>query len=51
MQRYMLTDELWSKLYSIMREVRIYHKPKLRRTVEGIFYKMRVGCPWRDLPK
>jgi transposase len=20
-------------------------------TVEGILYRMRVGCPWRDLPK
>jgi transposase len=20
-------------------------------TVEGMLYRMRVGCPWRDLPK
>lgn len=29
----------------------IYHKPNLRETVEGMLYRMRVGCPWRDLPK
>jgi transposase len=29
----------------------IYDKPDLRHTTEGILYKMRVGCPWRDLPK
>lgn len=28
----------------------IYDKPTLRRTIEGIFYRLRVGCPWRDLP-
>jgi len=26
----------------------IYDKPFLRLTIEGIFYRLRVGCPWRD---
>ena len=34
-----------------MREQGIYDKPNLRKTVEGILYRMRVGCPWRDLPR
>jgi transposase len=46
----MLTDEHWSKLRTIMREHRIYDKPSLRKTVEGILYRMRTGLPWRDLP-
>ena len=46
----MLTDKYWSKLKAIMLEIGIYDKPKLRLTVEGIFYRLRVGCPWRDLP-
>ena len=25
-------------------------KPNLRKTFEGILYRMRTGCPWRDLP-
>lgn len=33
-----------------MREHRIYDKPKLRLTVEGILYRLRTGIPWRDLP-
>ena len=33
-----------------MLESGIYDKPNLRLTVEGMLYKMRVGCPWRDLP-
>ena len=50
MPRLMLNDEQWSKLRPIMLEYGIYHKPRLRLMVEGIFYRMRVGCPWRDLP-
>lgn len=51
MARRMLSDEHWSKLRTIIRENGIYHKPNLRKTVEGILYRMRVGCPWRDLPR
>lgn len=51
MARRMLTDEHWSKLRTIMREHAIYHKPNLRKMTEGMLYRMRVGCPWRDLPK
>lgn len=50
MPRLMLSDEHWSKLLPIMKTAGIYGKPKLRRTFEGILYKLRVGCPWRDLP-
>jgi len=52
MPRTMLTDEKWSKLCSIMLETgRVYNKPEHRNTFEGILYRMRVGCPWRDLPE
>ena len=50
MARLMLTDELWSKLKTIMLQHGIYDKPDLRIMVEGVLYRMRVGCPWRDLP-
>jgi len=33
-----------------MQEFKIYDKKSLRLTVEGILYRMRTGCPWRDLP-
>lgn len=51
MPRTMLSGEHWSKLRMIMRQERIYDKPYLRQTVEGILYRLRVGCPWRDLPE
>jgi transposase len=50
MARLMLNDELWSKLKEIMLQQRIYDKPNLRTMVEAMLYRMRVGCPWRDLP-
>jgi transposase len=50
MIRLMLTDELWSTLRIIMLQYRIYDKPNLRTIVEGMLYRMRIGCPWRDLP-
>jgi transposase len=50
MLRLMLNDELWSKLREIMLQHKIYDKPNLRKMVEAMLYRMRVGCPWRDLP-
>ena len=50
MARLMLSDELWSKLRAIMRQHGIYDKSNLRLMVEAMLYRLRVGCPWRDLP-
>lgn len=50
MPRLMLNDELWSKLRESMLQHKIYDKPNLRKMVEAMLYRMRVGCPWRDLP-
>jgi transposase len=30
---------------------RIYKKCDHRKTFEGILYRMRIGCPWRDIPE
>ncbi|MGI2026581.1 IS5 family transposase [Endozoicomonas acroporae] len=50
MPRLMLNDEYWSKLTTIFSQISIYNKPNLRSYVEGMLYRIRVGCPWRDLP-
>jgi transposase len=49
MPRTMLNDEHWSKLSVIMLKDRVYNKPTHRNTLEGILYRMRTGCPWRDV--
>ena len=52
MPRIMLTDEYWLKLSRLLLETgRVYNKPEHRMTLEGILYRMRVGCPWRDIPR
>jgi len=51
MPRLMLTGDSWKLLSRIMYLTgRIYNKPEHRMTLEGIFYRMRTGIPWRDLP-
>lgn len=50
MPRLMLSDEHWSKLKGMMLQENIYNKRNLRMVVEGMLYRLRVGCAWRDLP-
>ncbi|MGL4713858.1 MAG: IS5 family transposase, partial [Shewanella sp.] len=38
MPRLMLTDEMWSKLKTILLEDRVYNKREHRNTMEGILY-------------
>jgi transposase len=33
-----------------LRSLRVYGKKGLRLTLEGILYRLRAGCPWRDVP-
>ncbi len=50
MPRTMLNDQHWSKLETILRNFDIYLKRNLRHFIEAILYRIRTGCPWRDLP-
>jgi hypothetical protein len=47
----MLTEELWSNLREILLQFSLHNKAGLRKTVEGILFRMQIGVPWRDLPK
>ncbi len=49
MPRRQISEQLWLKFRDVLMNSRIYEKPRLRLTVEGIIYKFRVGCPWRDV--
>ena len=51
MNRLQLTDEFWSRLKIIFLSCGVYDTVNLYRTVEGIIYKLRTGCPWRDVPE
>lgn len=51
MPRTVLTDERWTELKPILLKAGVYDKPNLRMTLEGIIYRVRTGCPWRDVPE
>lgn len=51
MPRMMLTDALWERLSQLLLDSgRVYNKAEHRLTLEGILYRCRTGCPWRDVP-
>lgn len=50
MARTMLSDRQWHKLKPILKQINCYDKPNLRKVLEGILYRLRTGCPWRDIP-
>uniref|UniRef100_UPI0019192CF2 IS5 family transposase n=1 Tax=Psychrobacter sp. 1044 TaxID=2772562 RepID=UPI0019192CF2 len=50
MTRTMLKDNQWYKLRTILCQINVYDKPNLRLAIEAMLYRIRVGCPWRDIP-
>ena len=53
LNRHDLTDEEWQRLVPLMPpHPRQGHRWKDHRTViNGVFFRARTGCPWRDLPE
>lgn len=47
----LIMDQHWKKLEAILKDFDIYLKHNLRLFIEAILYRLRVGCPWRDLPE
>ena len=50
--RYDLTDFEWSVIEPLLPMDRRGPKPKNnRQIINGMFYVLRAGSPWRDLPE
>ena len=49
--RFDLSDEEWSVLEPLMPKSRKSARPHDRRIINAIFYVLRTGIPWRDLPE
>jgi transposase len=50
--RYDLTDFEWSVVEPLLPMDRRGPKPRNNRQIlNGMFYILRTGCPWRDLPE
>ena len=52
MRRGELTDEQWGLLKGLFPARRARGRPRcdLRRVLNGVFWVVRTGAPWRDLP-
>ena len=52
MARYDLTDEEWSVIGPLLaKQGRGPQRKDDRQVLNGIFYILRTGAPWRDLPE
>jgi transposase len=52
--RHDLTDEQWAILASLLPVGRKLGRPRrwtLRQLIDGIRFRTRTGCPWRDVPE
>ena len=50
--RYDLTDFEWSAIEPVLPEGRRGRQPQNnRRVMNGVFWVLRTGAPWRDLPE
>jgi transposase len=49
--RFDLSDEEWSVLEPLMPKGRKSARPHDWRIINAIFYVLRTGIPWRDLPE
>ena len=45
-----ILDKHWSKLKPILLDLGFYDKSNLKNTFEGILFRLRTGCQWRDIP-
>jgi transposase len=46
-----LTDDEWTLLEPLLPSQRKSARQDDRRVLNGIFYILRTGAPWRDLPE
>ena len=50
--RFDLSDEEWALIEPMLpKDVRGKARVDDRRVMNGIFYVLRTGCPWRDMPE
>src|ERR1700692_874792 len=55
MARFDLTDTEWTIIAPLLPgaegKKNVRPRPDDRKVLNGIFYVLRTGCPWRDLPE
>jgi transposase len=53
MARSLLSDQQWQRIYPLIPESKPGGRPPLPRRIimDGVFWILRTGAPWRDLPE
>ena len=54
MRKYYIKAEDWQRIYGLLkcvRGVRVQSEEVTRCFVEGVYFMMRTGCQWRELPE
>ena len=51
MIRTIISDLAWERIGNMLSLLRVYQTDGLRESVEGMFWRVRTGAPWRDLPE
>lgn len=53
MEKYYIKSEDWEKIYTILkvcRDIRVGSEAKARMFAEAVYFIMRTGAQWRELP-
>jgi len=46
----MLDDPKWERLQQALSQLGCYITKDSRKIIEAILWRLRTGCPWRDIP-
>ncbi len=53
MDKYYIKSEDWEKIYTFLksrRDIRVGNEEKTKTFAEGVYFIMRTGAQWRELP-
>lgn len=53
MDKYYIKTEDWEKIYAFLKtrkDTRVGNEEKIRIFAEGVYFIMRTGAQWRELP-
>ena len=50
MLRESITDEIWGKIAPLLPDPKGRHGNDDRQFLEAVYWVLRTGAPWRDLP-
>lgn len=54
MDKYYIKESDWEKIYTFLRKspsIRVGNERKTRTFAEGVYFIMRTGAQWRELPR